>query len=528
MAGTVTRDEKMISVALSDEQLAEWLSRRITTSVNLLMITSLHQFKIGEVGSAESSFFLADPDTASLGVLKSFVKRQRLCHLEVDPQKFETPGAELHSSIPIVPIKQAQLEKWYKHRNSLFGIGRGKDISKQTAHQVTDAAAGRCMYRGCGENLGHTPLTTKAARIHYLAHIVASDPDGPRGNKNSHSLSDDAENIMLMCDAHHRLIDRIDVAGHSELTLRLMRAEHVERVNFLLRGLSFPRTKLITIFSDIANIPSAESPRDMRDSVLQLGLGPLGDIASAIRRTQRDDRARPDFWWHLLHEHEQDIRHFIALNRQGNINSEIAPPEVLAFFPLHLVPVLVLAGRIVGEARNTQVFQYHRDLKTWRWSTANALSSGAISFQRPIIKQSREVILSLELTADVDQQALPSELTQLIKKEGIPWIRITNSKAGPNCISSLEDLEQFTKIARAAISVIQDEIRPDKVHMIGVSPASTLFKFGQLLQPGHHPCYQIYDRSDRESPFAPTIQIDGNRVYAMSSSHADPLIINLR
>ena len=60
-----------------------------------------------------------------------------------------------------------------------------------------------------GQDLGSTPLTTKNARIAYLAHIVASDPDGPRGNESSHALSDSPENIMLMCDGHHRLIDRI-------------------------------------------------------------------------------------------------------------------------------------------------------------------------------------------------------------------------------------------------------------------------------------------------------------------------------
>lgn len=33
-----------------------------------------------------------------------------------------------------------------------------------------------------------------------------------------------------------------------------------------------------------------------------------------------------------------------------------------------------------------------------------------------------------------------------------------------------------------------------KVHLIAVSPASTVFRFGQMLQAGHHPEYLVYDR----------------------------------
>ena len=48
----------------------------------------------------------------------------------------------------------------------------------------------------------------------YIAHIIASNPDGPRGDEiRSHQLSDKIENMMIMCDKHHRLIDREDVLG---------------------------------------------------------------------------------------------------------------------------------------------------------------------------------------------------------------------------------------------------------------------------------------------------------------------------
>lgn len=42
----------------------------------------------------------------------------------------------------------------------------------------------------------------------YVAHIVASSVEGPRGDKTlSPLLSDKLENLMLMCADHHKLID---------------------------------------------------------------------------------------------------------------------------------------------------------------------------------------------------------------------------------------------------------------------------------------------------------------------------------
>ena len=38
---------------------------------------------------------------------------------------------------------------------------------------------------------------------------------------------------MLMCDEHHRLIDKIDVQGHPAERLQLMKASHEARIELL-------------------------------------------------------------------------------------------------------------------------------------------------------------------------------------------------------------------------------------------------------------------------------------------------------
>jgi len=82
-------------------------------------------------------------------------------------------------------------------------------------------AAGRCQYDGCNHPLiGDLISGRYELNASYVAHIVAEDPNGPRGDPvRSPVLADDVRNLMLMCDPHHRLIDRVDVGGHPEALL---------------------------------------------------------------------------------------------------------------------------------------------------------------------------------------------------------------------------------------------------------------------------------------------------------------------
>lgn len=516
-------DEKQ---AIDDGELAAWLKARLGLTVAYAY--AKHRFKVFEVGTTNTSMVLANPGKTSLAELKRIAKSRKLKRIELQLDEFDQ-NVTLISTWALLDTTANEVGNWYKTRENLFKQGRGRDISHKTAALVWHAAGGRCMYRGCGQDLGYTPLTTKAARIAYLAHIVASDPDGPRGNNDSHNLSDDPENIMLMCDAHHRLIDRIDEAGHTIERLRTMRAEHVLRVNYLLGGMKYPRTQIVTLLADLAQVPTNVCQTELLESVLSRRLGPLNNPLHAIRRTQRDDRSRQDFWWHFLHEHENDIRTFILQASNQPSRSSEAAPDVLAIFPLHLVPLLFVAGRIVGEARPIEVFQYDRDRRTWRWDeTATPSVQGSISISTLPSTPADEVVLSIELTAAIDEYALPTGLSDAIRNQRVPWIRITHASPDYSCIRTSEDLDQFTNVARHAVRVVQDQMRAKRVHLIGVSPASSLFRFGQLLQAGHHPLYQLYDRPDCAHQFLPALKIDGTQIVADSVSGAEPLRISLR
>ena len=95
-------------------------------------------------------------------------------------------------------------------------------------------AAGRCQYEGCNEPLWKDSLTQWEFNAAYIAHIIADSPNGPRGHETlSEKLAKDISNLMLMCDKHHRIIDREDVEGHPVEKLIEMKKNHEMRIEMV-------------------------------------------------------------------------------------------------------------------------------------------------------------------------------------------------------------------------------------------------------------------------------------------------------
>ena len=92
-------------------------------------------------------------------------------------------------------------------------------------------AAGRCQYEGCNRPLWLDDVTKCEFNASYIAHIIADRPEGPRGHRKlSPKLAADISNLMLLCDVHHRLVDKEDITSHPIDRLRKMKADHEARI----------------------------------------------------------------------------------------------------------------------------------------------------------------------------------------------------------------------------------------------------------------------------------------------------------
>src|SRR4051812_7167131 len=108
--------------------------------------------------------------------------------------------------------------------------GRGT-ISDTTTLRLWVQAGGRCEYHGCNQYLLEDDLTTYTLNLAERAHIVgATDAQrSPRGD-DVLPLADrnEADNLMLLCRDHHRVIDRLP-REHGVDGLRRMKRGHEDR-----------------------------------------------------------------------------------------------------------------------------------------------------------------------------------------------------------------------------------------------------------------------------------------------------------
>jgi hypothetical protein len=104
-------------------------------------------------------------------------------------------------------------------------------ISTKNQNLLWAMSGGRCEYEGCNKALYTDMLTKKTSNNAYVAHTVADESNGPRGDsQRSKQLSNKISNLMLLCDEHHRLIDKDDVVGHPESLLLEMKKKHENRI----------------------------------------------------------------------------------------------------------------------------------------------------------------------------------------------------------------------------------------------------------------------------------------------------------
>ncbi|TAL99620.1 MAG: SAVED domain-containing protein [Paraburkholderia sp.] len=509
---------------LDDTALAAWLRQQKTDRKEVVLVHAGTTCKVYERPSTRGVLQSADPEGKSKSVFKALARQRRLLAVEVAPAEIAEAATVNAAWLPH-EMSERDIDEFVEQRKVHLGRveGRGEAITPDTANQVWADAGGCCMFQGCGHDLSVVPLYNKGARIAYLAHIVASDPCGPRGtDQDSHRLSNVAENIMLMCDAHHRLIDSFAPDRFDAQRLRDMRRHHTEKVRSYRAAMRHRVAQVVTIFGDIGATPTHFPDSEFMEALLSEELSMHPEVKRHLVYQSRDDRTAPGFWENYLREMQLQI----GLMVQSLSRPTAASPDELAVFPLHHSATLVLAGRIVGEARRVRVFQPSRRRKSWLWNKdADVQPAGTFKVIGHTDSPVDEMLLTVELTAHLDESAIPANLATAIASGALRRIRLTTDAPDGECLQRKEDLDQVMSVARRVINDIQDKMHARRVHLIVIAPASATFSIGQLLQAGHHAAYTLYDRANWEQPFREAFTINGHSVVPPAGSDQTPITI---
>lgn len=455
--------------------------------------------------------------------LKSFLRKKKLFMINITEQ-------DLSSSEPRVGEEELVeriiiLNEWIKNSKDIT-TGRNGEVTAETKFKVACAAAWRCQFEGCGEDLRQHLTPSMSGNYSYFAHIVASSKEGPRGNDQSKALADDPNNIMLLCDKCHRLIDRIASNEYNVETLKRMLERNVREVDRLLGCLKMPDAEMMVIGGMIEGQPFRFDSRAAEEAMWLKNMKSTANPECFINNTSYFSASNnPNYWanaFRLLRT--IDLPKLKGFLQGTGRNRELKP---LAIFPLHGVSILILSGRLIGDSTPVHLFQFHRQQleskgKQWAWPNIDEppLDKFKINIIKGASSSDSEAILQVNLTAKIPLENLPEQLFDQGRLK-FPAIELTIDNCDFKAISHPKDLELLSNAIDSIYRQIQDEWRIRKVHLFVIAPTTACMRIGQKMQARHHADFILYEREPRIDgilgKFTPTIQISSTNVTLVSN-----------
>jgi len=359
-------------------------------------------------------------------------------------------------------------------------------------------AGGRCQYKGCNKPLYIDSLTKAEFNTAYIAHIVADSTNGPRGDKIlSEQLKADISNLMLMCDEHHRLIDRGDVEGHPVELLQEMKQEHEQRID-MLSSLNSDAQSHIVLYG--ANIGEHTAPISFDKAVPAL----LPDKYPAEKPAIEMGFKNSSFY---------DSEEIYWIMEKGNLNRQFISQVIpklksgdithLSIFALAPQPLLIELGRLLGDIYVAEVYQLHREPPTWEWQEKHT-----DIFEYEVEKPTTitdTVAINLSLSATVNDE----RITSIIGIDSSIWT-VTIENPNNNFLQNKEQLSQFRELFRNLLNEIKaTHGEKVKINIFPAVPVAIAVEIGRVWMPKADLPMVIYDQSYKEHKFIETLTIGG-------------------
>lgn len=357
-------------------------------------------------------------------------------------------------------------------------------------------AAGRCQYRGCNQDLiGDLISGNVDATFGFIAHVVADSAEGPRGDPvRSPKLAKSLDNLMLLCPVHHKLIDVDDEAGHPELFLLAMKADHEARVA-LLTGIDGDRASHVLRFG--ANIGSNEALVSTRAifTAMPPDHHPASQQTIDLEMTGHAFTDADPAYWTMQQVNLQ--RNFAA-----RVGGRIERQDIrhLSVFALAPQPLLIELGRLLCDIVPIVVHQRHREPATWAWQRDCAPITYRTS--RPALDRSGAVALKLGVSATITDD----RIERVLGADTAIWSLCADAPHNDivRCPEDQVAYRQALRLLFDAIKARHGDTVP--IHVFPALPASLAVETGRVWMPKADPELQIYDQQ-REKGFVPALTI---------------------
>jgi hypothetical protein len=368
-------------------------------------------------------------------------------------------------------------------------------ISNKTRCTLWVKSAGRCQYRGCNNPLHQDILTKRNFNQAYIAHIVADVAGGPRGDETrSPLLADDLSNLMLLCDIHHRLIDKIDVDGHPESLLLKMKKEHEDRIERVTAISPDMQSHIVTYKANVGLHTPALNYETVSDFLL-LEYYPAMSSAIDLSLSNSPQRDKDDsFWSTELENLESQFNEQLKPKfRKGEINHL----SVFAFAPM---PLLVKLGTLINDIQQAEIHQPVRDPKSWNLNdeaTATVYRVTEPAETHPI------VALNISLSASINND----RITDVLGNDCSIYT-LTIDEPFNDFLKSKKQLQDFSIEVRKLLNYIKSKYNGQTpIHVFPAMPIATAIELGRVWMPKADMPFYIYDENTANSGFFKALEI---------------------
>lgn len=364
-----------------------------------------------------------------------------------------------------------------------MGKNSSRTLSEKTKRIVWAKSAGRCQFQNCNQLLiGHLVSGNTDANKGYVAHIIADSTQGPRGDKHlSPLLANDHSNVMLLCDACHREVDRENPDSYPADRLRQMKRDHEAWVDMVLSVGPDRRSHILQFSAPIGPNETAV---------------PFDDCVAAILPHRTPAEARPiEIKVKGMHYKDSDPTYWVVqpevlrADFASKVRGRFESGDVrhLSVFGLAPIPLLMELGRLLSDISVAEVYELQREPVQWSWPEDRE----EIHFTRHRgSPDTKRVALKLSITNGVSDE----DVVKALGPDVSIW-EIKSDKHGAGIIRHKEDLRRFRETARRTFDEIQNQHGRDvELSVFPATPLSCSVEFGRVWQPKAQPSFDVYDR----------------------------------
>lgn len=406
-------------------------------------------------------------------------------------------------------IQEADLKPFFE---SLYSkkpkAGRGRSLNVDGRNQVLLDSHGRCMFNGCAVDLTRDALTGKKGNFKALAHNVASSEQGTRGLLYlSEGLSNDPDNVLVLCDIHHRLIDLVAKVDYPADRIKSMRQQFCVGSSALLDTMRFQPIPAICVCwpvrEDHFSLPTAQQ---ISESFAPLKARWSGELYPIVEKDESLRLAPEHIRWSIL---------------PGAIEAAASRVDMLAsnnqfhagLFATGTMPALIALGAKIGNKSDIVPMLKHREGGKWFWPSeyqaddcTNITGLEELSYSEP------EIILQLALTA------YPESMQRTSRALGYKIVTIKpHNILGNGSLAHYKDGLAFRQAVQELFHKLKNTHGVQNIHLLPCASNAACVFFGQAFD-NYHPDITLYDFAGDRNFMKPRLKLSsyGNKCQVLS------------